>query len=242
MKERPICTYCGYSGHDIDKCYKLRGCPPRYKAKQKPDPNQRARSHTNQAIMNQVYESTLEHTNGKVGKFMNTLNVARYQHLMNMLSTHLTSIKVDATDKVNCGHTSGTCFSISLNPILYSLRYLVVDLGTTTHICFTKSAFHTLNAIQNAYITLPNHEQILVYFNRTVKISPELILEDVLFVPQFKLNLLPVSSLTGIHLRLSSFLPTIASFWTCPTWGWLTRVKELPIPTYWMLIHLLLLY
>lgn len=140
MKERPICTYCGYSSHDIDKCYKLRGYPPRYKAKQKLDPNQRASSHTNQAIMNQVYESTLEHTNGKVGNFMNTLNAARYQHLMNMLSTHLTSVKVDATYKVNCGHTSGTCFSISLNPILYSLRYGGGFRDNNTHlfhqICF----------------------------------------------------------------------------------------------------------
>ena len=32
-KERPICTYCGFTGHIIDKCYKLHRYPPRYKPK-----------------------------------------------------------------------------------------------------------------------------------------------------------------------------------------------------------------
>ena len=32
-KDRPICTYCGLSGHIADKCYKLHGYPPGYKHK-----------------------------------------------------------------------------------------------------------------------------------------------------------------------------------------------------------------
>ena len=32
-KDRPICTYCGFTGHIVDKCYKLHGYPPGYKLK-----------------------------------------------------------------------------------------------------------------------------------------------------------------------------------------------------------------
>nr|XP_023885065.1 uncharacterized protein LOC111997233 [Quercus suber] len=32
-KERPVCTYCGFTGHIADKCYKLHGYPPGYKQK-----------------------------------------------------------------------------------------------------------------------------------------------------------------------------------------------------------------
>ena len=32
-KERPICTYCGFTGHIANKCYKLHGYPPGYKPK-----------------------------------------------------------------------------------------------------------------------------------------------------------------------------------------------------------------
>ena len=32
-KQRPVCTYCGLTGHIADKCYKLHGYPPGYKPK-----------------------------------------------------------------------------------------------------------------------------------------------------------------------------------------------------------------
>ena len=41
-KERPVCTYCGFTRHIANKCYKLHGYPPRYKPKggNKPMANQ----------------------------------------------------------------------------------------------------------------------------------------------------------------------------------------------------------
>ena len=41
-KERPVCTYCGFTRHIADKCYKLHGYPPGYKPKggNKPMANQ----------------------------------------------------------------------------------------------------------------------------------------------------------------------------------------------------------
>lgn len=26
-RERPVCTYCGYTGHEVDKCYKIARLP-----------------------------------------------------------------------------------------------------------------------------------------------------------------------------------------------------------------------
>lgn len=31
-KDRPMCTHCGFMVHDVEKCYKLHGYPPRYKS------------------------------------------------------------------------------------------------------------------------------------------------------------------------------------------------------------------
>ena len=40
-KERPVCSHCGITGHTMEKCYKLHGYPPRYRAKGKnPKANQ----------------------------------------------------------------------------------------------------------------------------------------------------------------------------------------------------------
>ena len=32
-KDKPLCTYCGFYGHTIDKCYKKHGYPPGFKPK-----------------------------------------------------------------------------------------------------------------------------------------------------------------------------------------------------------------
>ena len=34
-KERSFYTHCNFPGHTIEKCYKIHGYPPRYKAKPK---------------------------------------------------------------------------------------------------------------------------------------------------------------------------------------------------------------
>lgn len=50
--------------------------------------------------------------------------------------------------------------------------------------------------MKNTYITRPNHTRILVHLVGNFKVTPDLMLEDVLFVPQFKFNLLSISALT----------------------------------------------
>ena len=52
-KDRPVCTYCGFTGHIADKCYKLHGYPPSYKPKR-----------GNKAMTNQV---SLMQTTGNCG-------------------------------------------------------------------------------------------------------------------------------------------------------------------------------
>lgn len=32
-QSRPLCSHCGYSGHTMDKCYKIHGFPPGFKSK-----------------------------------------------------------------------------------------------------------------------------------------------------------------------------------------------------------------
>lgn len=54
-KERHVCTYYGYTGHRVDKYYKLHGYPPGYKAKQKS--GSASKPQMNRAVVNQVSDS-----------------------------------------------------------------------------------------------------------------------------------------------------------------------------------------
>lgn len=56
-------------------------------------------------------------------------------------------------------------------------------------------------------MTLPNHTQIPVELCGEVRLSSNLVLQDVLFVPQFKFNLLSASTLTSASQLSLSFYP-----------------------------------
>ncbi|KAL5556239.1 hypothetical protein UlMin_038475 [Ulmus minor] len=118
------------------------------------------------------------------GSFVQNLSSNQYQQLMSCM-----------------------CFSVSLNPIFSSNQFWIIDSGATRHICSQTNAFISLHPIHHTTVTLPNHSQILVHFVGDVKLHSDLVLKDVLFVPQFKFNLISVSALvTGSGLTVS-FLP-----------------------------------
>ncbi|XP_031274459.1 uncharacterized protein LOC116132918 [Pistacia vera] len=63
---KPVCTHCGYVSHTIDKCYKLHGYPPRYKAKSKSNTSHQPSSSQTPAVANQVSNSVNDLSHGNV--------------------------------------------------------------------------------------------------------------------------------------------------------------------------------
>ena len=64
-----------------------------------------------------------------------------------------------------------------------------------------------LKPLQNSSVMLPNHTSIHVSLYGDVKISSKILLEDVLFMPQFRLNLISVSALTNDTRVTLTFMP-----------------------------------
>ena len=142
MKERPICTHCGYIGHTIDKCYKLHGYSPSYKPRHKSNSTTRM-TH----FANQVSETGVNATSSNMSNFVQMLNPSQHSHLMAMLSTHLLAAKISADVESYFAQATGTCLSILVNPIFHSSRYWIVDSGATSHICFSQDAFLSMKPV-----------------------------------------------------------------------------------------------
>ena len=129
---------------------------------------------------------------------------------MSMFSTHLaSSVKPNNhhQEAPTVSYSIGICLSISLNHIFSSTQFWIVDSSATRHICCSATAFVSLRPIQNSTVNLPNHIQIPVSFCGDVTLSSILTLKDVLFVPQFKFNLISVSALSCGSQLIVSFLP-----------------------------------
>ena len=210
-KDKPFCTYCNFSGHTVDRCYKLHGYPLGYKQKSK----------SQNAVINQVSSQVdspsvqkAAHDNGQIGTFIKNLNSDQYQQLMTVLSNHLLStVNMNASDSSSAPsiHHAGICFSLSLSTLDSYSSLWILDFGASTHICSNANFFVSLKPIQNSLVTLPNGVQIPMSLYGDVQLSADLVLKDVLFIPNFKFNLISVAALTTdsqflVHLFPEHFL------------------------------------
>lgn len=90
---------------------------------------------------------------------------------------------------------SGICLTIPINNLSNNNKSWIIDSGATRHICSYSEAFIELNCLSNSFVTLPNNKQITVNYYGNIKLTENITLQDVLFVPEFQFNLISVSAL-----------------------------------------------
>ncbi|KAL4592837.1 hypothetical protein LXL04_005843 [Taraxacum kok-saghyz] len=112
--------------------------------------------------------------------------------LISLLSGKLASVNMVTTSE----NLAGKYRILSLNSGNYLSNVWILDSGATQHICNDKSVFTNIKSVQGTRVRLPDHTLIQVYYKGDVQLTNELFLTDVLYVPQFELNLVSVTCLT----------------------------------------------
>ncbi|XP_042756664.1 uncharacterized protein LOC122197199 isoform X1 [Lactuca sativa] len=115
------------------------------------------------------------------------------QQIIAMLSGKLESVNVVSSKNTPAGNH----FILTLNEGLFKSNVWILDSGATSHVCNNKDMFHNMRYATNTRIRLPNQLLIQVEKVGSIKLNDQLVLQDVLFVPQFELNLVYVNSLTA---------------------------------------------
>lgn len=95
-------------------------------------------------------------------------------------------------------------------------RCWIIDIGSSRHICYSKSLFESLHLVTKTFVSLLNKSVISVNFSGTIWLSQHLVIKDVLFMPEFQFNLLFVSSLlldSDFTLLFSKSLCLIQDIW-----------------------------
>lgn len=126
--------------------------------------------------------------------FVQSLNPVQCQHLMNMLQSQLLVSTTNSENEASTSHMAGIC--PTKHSFLPSRNCWILDSGASTHVCFSRFSFATLQPISGASVTLPNNSQISVNFSGSIRLSTSVSLQGVLFIPTFQYNLLSVSALT----------------------------------------------
>ena len=83
-----------------------------------------------------------------------------------------------------------------MNKTAFGYKTWVIDIGAGDHIVSSMNLFHSITYVTNCIVELPNGESTQVTHIGSVNISTTLTIHNVLCVPSFSFNLLPVSKLT----------------------------------------------
>lgn len=179
--QRPICTHCGAKGHIIERCYKLHGFPPGYRQ-------------GNYTLANKGKTMAESGAKGSQNAFLEILTTEQYSQLVTMLQPNLQSPKTNIEESgatTGTTHVAGTCY----NNFVKAYDSWVIDSCATIHICYNWTLFHDIQPTYNIYIVFPTQSCFMVEYIGSVKLSSDIVLTEVLYVPTFTYKLLSVSAL-----------------------------------------------
>ncbi|KZV48565.1 hypothetical protein F511_32101 [Dorcoceras hygrometricum] len=185
--DKVVCSHCHFRNHTVDKCYKLHGYPPGHPKLKQQLPQSNAQVHQISSIMQDNSSAPGD-----------SLTQNQCKQLIEFLSSKLHfghSSQVEPQQQESSASCfTGICSTVSHNSSITHTDW-VLDTGATHHICCSLSMFHSSKPV-NSKIMLPNTLTIQVTTTGSVFLTNDLILHDVLYVPEFQFNLLSISSLT----------------------------------------------
>lgn len=167
------CTHCKMSGHSIERCFKVHGYPPGYKL---PKDKKVAA----------VSCGTADEDGSP------PISLAQYNQLMSLLNNQQTSSS--SRDGTDHAMLAGKFCFMADHP--NKLGWLI-DSGATDHICSNIDDFVSHKPLQPVeYITIPDDGKKVAIKNvGTVQLNSNMLLHNVLHVPEFQFNLLSVKRL-----------------------------------------------
>lgn len=102
------------------------------------------------------------------------------------------------------------CYYISIKHGSKSSLW-ILNSGASHHICHDIYLFHNICTVHRYTVTLPNKIKLHVKLIGDVRLDPILILKNVLYVPEFDMNLISISALTrrkrfAVHFKCNHAL------------------------------------
>jgi hypothetical protein len=195
------CTFCDKSGHTVDWCYKKHG-----------NPNIRGNSGVNH-VNSDGGDSSAPNGNTEMVTSGSSSGISqeKYDQLVNLLQqvNLIPSASPTIGSSSNHIHTSpivesGLHFHTSSLSSVHSIvscsiqtdsKFWLIDSGANDHICSSLEWFSSYYKIKPIHVNLPNGNSVVVNYAGNIHFSQDLYITNVLYSPEFRLNLISVSKL-----------------------------------------------
>ena len=182
------CEHCKMKNHTIDRCWKLHGYPKDFKNKGK---------RVAAAASLDDYSLKETQTEREPGVVHATFTEEQYSQLMQYLNNNQVANQPENSGSHSLGlaatsqHKGIFCLSANFK------RNWILDSGASDHMCSNLSLFDSFETVSKDQhtITIPDGTELQVKHKGIVHLGPNIILKDVLHVPEFQFNLISVSKL-----------------------------------------------
>ncbi|KAK1429347.1 hypothetical protein QVD17_11555 [Tagetes erecta] len=197
QKREPFkCTHCSLTGHTAEKCYELVGYPPNYNKK----------PHSLRAQQSK---------NGQT-KMANSSQINSFPFTPEQVNKIISMIAESSGNKESTGNMSGNNFcSIgwktflclnSFHNINFSDHW-IIDSGANQHMVSTDNGLSNCVDVSELSLTVlhPNGTKAHITKIGNLKLSDNVILKDVLVIPEYNVNLLSVNRMAKENKVFSLF-------------------------------------
>lgn len=170
LDTRFYCDNCKFYGHERKNCWHLIG-HPKDRDKNKKKYTEKKIQEAETASANQV---SAQQTSASTNISLTPEEIQMFKHFL--------------------AKTNGMDFSFHIN---YFKFEWIIDTGASQHMSGNLSLFSTPLAKQkNQFVTIPSGQIFSINGVGSIILSENIILKDVLYIPEFKVNLIAVSKLT----------------------------------------------
>ena len=183
-KKNLQCSYCKKSGHIKSQCYRLNGFPADFKfnKSKKVDSQAHNAADNNQNISPEQYKQLIQLLNNNTAQVNSVITNGAMDSAGNYTDSY--------------GRHVSYIFNVYDNNTQENKTW-IIDSGATDHICANKSMFTSLESFDKPHlIGLPNGQSLHLSQNGTVPIHETVVLPQVLYLPEFKHNLISVAKIT----------------------------------------------
>ncbi|CAM8953513.1 unnamed protein product [Rhodiola kirilowii] len=193
-KPRLFCSHYQMPGHLKENCYKLIGYPENYRANRNTSSNTSGNSSTggrhnvNAASNNNSEGNTRDNV---ASKFTNE----QLEQILALFKGN--SISEKTNNQVNMAHVHMAGIANSQPEFMINCDWLI-DSSATSHFTYDENLLKNIYELRDAHrVTLPNGECFEIRYKGDCILQNGVILHDVLFVPEFQVNLISVYRLVA---------------------------------------------
>ncbi|KAK8985320.1 hypothetical protein V6N11_068585 [Hibiscus sabdariffa] len=180
------CDYCKVRGHKKDQCYRLIGFPPGYKFNRRKVAE--AAVAIDSSVMPEPTAPEFARSTASVASAASPPIFTQEQY------TQILSLLNKAPSAESAVNLAGI---IPVNSFKSNvLPTWIVDTGATDHILSNFKSLDSPVSCSSRFVRLPDGKTAPVTHLGSHKLTPDLVLHNILFVPDFHHNLLSVSKLT----------------------------------------------